>query len=302
VTAASGGNESTLGGNTIHEFTISETGDLLTFSEGGSDVDFLVVAGGGSGGTGFYHQGGGGGGGEVVESFSQTVTASSYTITVGAGSGPMTSATQPGNGGNSTVSGALSITAYGGGVGGPEQWVLDPTAGGSAGGRGSRQGTSLAAGLGVNVNAGGSSIDSSSLQGQGAGGGGGAGGAGGDAPANGARIAGAGGAGLQSTIGGTSARYGVGGNGAGESVSDLATVTTGGAQGGAWVSGSLADDGQPDTGGGGGGGGRYATGGASGAGADGIVIVSYPTAGSGPAPSGGYPVIHRIILSTAQAA
>src|SRR5210317_666931 len=67
----------------VHTFTSSGT---WTVNETLTGVDWLVVAGGGGGGGGGA-AGGGGGAGGMIEQTGQTVSAQSYTVTVGAGGG-----------------------------------------------------------------------------------------------------------------------------------------------------------------------------------------------------------------------
>jgi len=81
--AASGGTVTNVGGYRIHTFTGSGTFAVAT----GGSVEYLVVAGGGSGGVGGANTSGGTGGGGAggVLTGSVTVTAQSYSITVGEG-------------------------------------------------------------------------------------------------------------------------------------------------------------------------------------------------------------------------
>jgi hypothetical protein len=78
-------------------------------------IEVLLVAGGGSGARGRdqYNGAGGGGGGEIVK---RTIKITGdVTVTIGAGGSPATSDGSAGsNGGNSTLSGGASLTAFGG--------------------------------------------------------------------------------------------------------------------------------------------------------------------------------------------
>jgi len=109
--AASGGTVATYSNYKSHTFTSSGT---FTVTTAGSDaIDYLVVVGGGGGGA----AGGGGAGGMVTGS--GNLSATSYTITIGAGGtggrggGGGTNSTNGGSGGIGTVQGA-----NGGGAGG----------------------------------------------------------------------------------------------------------------------------------------------------------------------------------------
>lgn len=134
-----------------------------------SSVDYLVVAGGGGGG-GFYYAGGGAAGG-LLTATGYSISAGTYTITVGNGGAAGGSSAKGGNGQNSVFG---SITAYGGGGG-----ASGAAAGnGGSGGGGSSGGAYEAGGIGVYS---GSSYISAARQGYngGSASGGGASGAGG---------------------------------------------------------------------------------------------------------------------------
>lgn len=94
--------------------------------------DILTVAGGGSGG-GIY-VGGGGGAGGVVYNSSASLSATAYTVAIGAGGAANATNVDGGNAGGNTTFGALT-TAYGGGRGGYYNGVAGQ-AGGSGGGGG----------------------------------------------------------------------------------------------------------------------------------------------------------------------
>lgn len=232
--------------------------------------DYLVVAGGGGGG----HNGGGGGAGGFKTSIGGSplsVTATGYTITVGAGgaggttAGTSLSAGQVGS--NSVFS---SITSTGGGGGGTG-YGYNPTSGGSGGGAQTQQ-TGGAASPSGQGNAGGNGGTTGGLP-YAAGGGGGAGAVG----ANGndaTSTGGNGGVGLTSTLNAQSLAtyYAGGGGGAGYAVTTVGTGGTGG--GGNAGTGSVNPQaGTANTGGGGGGdkGATYA----GGAGGSGVVIIRY---------------------------
>jgi hypothetical protein len=79
-------------------------------------ADVLVVAGGGGGGSG---GGGGGGAGGLLGYTAQSLTATGYSITVGAGGeGGGASSSSPANGTVGSNSSAFSLTSIGGGSGG----------------------------------------------------------------------------------------------------------------------------------------------------------------------------------------
>lgn len=261
---ATGGTTTTNGANTIHAFTTTGNTTFTLTSPASISAQVLIVAGGGGGGGG---DGGGGGAGGVIFSSSSTVTAGSYTVTVGAGGtgaiyvtdSPTTVMTQ---GGNSSFN---SLTAIGGGFGGGENHtgangLRGGGTGGSGGGAGGANGSgtvgSATAGQG---NAGGANSGSTM------GGGGGAGGAG--STPNG-------GLGATYTVGGSAYTLAGGGGGSTRSGTGGTGVSGGGAGGGS--SGSSGVSGTANTGGGGGGGSDQ--GGGGGTGGSGIVVISYPTA------------------------
>ena len=200
-----------------------------SFTAPAGEVSYLVVGGGGGGGS---WAGGGGGGAGGVRSGSTTLTAGSYSISVGAGGA------QVNNGGNSS---AFGFTATGGGRGGGDGGGATSGGSGGGGGRWSGGGASGSSGQG---SSGGSAASMN------AGGGGGAGAAGGNGSGS---AGGGGGAGSASTITGTSVvRAGGGGGGAHENSSSGGAGGSGG--GGNANSGcSSASAGVSNTGGGGGG-------------------------------------------------
>jgi hypothetical protein len=278
---ASGGDiVATDGTYAYHAFTTTGTFRPLQ----SLSCDVLVVAGGGAGGSGGGGNsnggaGGGAGGFRVVTS--QSVTATNYTITVGAG-GAFNAGDRGSTGSNSSISG-ISITSSGGGGGGRNGGTLkDGFAGGSGGGGGASGGVAGAVGAGnsgsyspVEGFAGVAGLsDGVSYDNGGAGGG-----ASGIGSAATSARGGNGGAGSNSysswasaTSTGVSGYYAGGGGGAGF---DAKTAGTGGAGGGGAASngnGNNATPGTFSTGGGGGGGGINGNGGSGGSG---IVIVRY---------------------------
>jgi RHS repeat-associated protein len=244
-TPATGGSISTTSGYTVHTFTSSGT---FVAGSAIAGVDAIIVAGGGGGGQ--QHAGGGGAGGLLAPT-GISVSAGSYSITVGAGGAGATS--YPFTGADGSNSTALGYTAIGGGAGtGMSQYG---NSGGSGGGdgypSGGGQGGSGTSGQGNSgsVTASGSIFDG--------GGGGGAGGAG--YMYNGGAAA--------STWAGTFAGGGGGGFAGGPGGGGGAGVGGGGSANG----GNAASN----TGSGGGGGGSM--GGTGGNGGSGVVAIRYPS-------------------------
>jgi hypothetical protein len=236
--------------NSTDTFTVANVGADPTY---GTVVEYLVVGGGG--GPGQSHGGGGGAGGYRHNSaYSMTVSATSYSVTVG---------TSPNNQSNGGASSFNSIQSAGGGYGGNNNQAGN--SGGSGGGGGSHPGG--AGGGGGNSpsvspsqgNSGGSGSPGGPRYGTG--GGGGAGGSGGHGNAN---QAGSGGSASTNDISGTSLGYAGGGGGHGHG---------GGAAGGSGIGGHGSDNSPganavPNRGGGAGGQ-RAATG------SDGVVVIRY---------------------------
>jgi autotransporter-associated beta strand protein len=245
------------------------TGSGLTVNLG-LGVEFLLVGGGGSGGGG--HAGGGGGGGGVLAG-STAVAAGTYFIGVGTGGGQST-----GRGNSGTTSTAFTFTASGGGGGAGELAGATAQTGGSGGGgSGSNLSDNRAGGSGTSGqgNVGGAGATLPSLSYGVAGGGGGAGQAGFNATST---EAGNGGAGVVTTIRGTTEYFGGGGGGGGWGSQNVPGGGGGEGGGAAGASGttSVAPAGTANTGGGGGG--SSASGSSSrtgGAGGSGIVIFRY---------------------------
>jgi hypothetical protein len=243
--AASGGTVTTYGNYKSHTFTSSGT---LTFSTGGS-VDVLIVAGGGGG-----HGTAGGAGAGGMQTAAPTVTATGYTITIGAGGTD--------NGSNST---AMSTTSTGGGKSG--------TAGGSGGGS-FGTGASGTAGQGNDGGDGAMAGDIFEGTNNAYGGGGGKGAAGGNGSASaGGASGGNGGAGGGNTYRtGSTVTYAGGGGGMAEiQWQGSASAGSGGSGGGgAGSTSGSGTAGSANTGGGAGGGV-----GATAQGGSGIVVVRY---------------------------
>jgi hypothetical protein len=250
-------------------------------------ITYLAIGGGGGGGAGDTSgAGGGGAGGFVANSF--TATASTvYTITVGQGGAGKSSATAgtsgPGNNGSNTSitgTGLTTITAfYGGGGGGNDETPGgNPGLTGASGGGAGNYNMAGTPGQTFNANAqgnwGGDAIGGGPSLNYPSAGGGGAGARGAKPPnlSNG----GAGGVGLYSTITGANVAYAGGGGGA----------TYGGGTGGAGGAGGGGTGGTGNgvsnatsgaNGKGGGGGGQNNNAGFSGAGGNGVVILSITT-------------------------
>ncbi|MDH4450291.1 MAG: YDG domain-containing protein, partial [Rhodoferax sp.] len=195
-----------------------------------SNYRTLVVGGGGAGGartstTGgsSWNRGGGGGAGDFIESSTTALTQNaSYAVVVGAGGEglpniPFSPTITISPGSNSQFA---TTTAGGGGAGAPggQGDPVRPALGsGGGGGAVANAGTSQSfgqPGSGVNVNRGGLGAlgVTTNSQGDGGGGGGGAGGNGVNGAANTNRSQG--GAGLDSSITGTTVNYAAGGDGA----------------------------------------------------------------------------------------
>lgn len=239
--------------------------------------DYLVVAGGGGGGgtVSSSPAGGGGGAGGFLTSIggsALSLSATGYTVTIGAGgAGGTTSGTAGSVGSDSVFS---SITSAGGG-GGAGYGSNTPGIGGSGGGAAWKtSGTAPggAASPSGQGNAGGAAQTAGNYQGGAGGGGAGAVGTSNTAANNNGTT---GGAGLASSINGTSITYaGGGGGGGGTGTTPNGTGASGGSGGGG-AGGNFDQNGVAgiaNLGGGGGGSGYFKAGGAGGSG---IVIVRY---------------------------
>ena len=277
---------SQVGGDCIIRFTSGS--NSWTRPAGVTTVRYLVVAGGGAGGAAGGNDGSGGGGAGGVLAGTFNSTASSYTISVGAGgasSSANASSHNPAsfNGANSFISGTglTTITAIGGGSGSSESGVTRTAQnGGSGGGAGGYSGTKGSGTSGPPRQG----YDGGSATGPGDGGGGGAGAPGGNGnSANSGTAARAGGIGVTNDITGSSTYYGGGGGASGDarnsSTSGGAGGTGGGGNGAAASNNSAAaGSGSANTGGGGGGAAGVNPVGSvkpTGAGGSGVVIIRY---------------------------
>ena len=279
VALPTGGTITTSGGYRYHEFTSS--GDFVVSNEL-TGIDYIVVAAGAGGGG----WGGGGGAGGLITQTSQTLSAATYPIVLGAGgygagvAAGYTGSYQPGGDGGATT--FNSLTAIGGGGGGYHN-AFPGRAGGSGGGGGGSNGTlnDTAGGSGTagQGNAGGYGGGVSANYG-GGGGGGGAGAAGSNATGYGA-TGGAGGAGLAPTGFSSFGDSGYFAGGAGGHTDRQAGAAVsiggvgGGGNGGGYVPNTSAQNGDANTGGGGGGSYGASSNGKCGHGGSGTVIIRY---------------------------
>jgi hypothetical protein len=264
---ATGGTTTLVGGYWYHTFTSSGT---LTPTEP-LDVEVLVVAGGGGGGSansGNSVSGGGGGAGGYLAT-TQSLSATGYAVTIGAGgAGGATGANKGLNGSNASFN-ALVAIGGGGGAG----WVQNTAGSGGSGGGGTGfNAGSAGTGTGGQGNNGGGPNDQ-----QRGGGGGGAGEAGFAATygSNFAAPEGQGGDGLQWLNG----NYYAGGGGGGENLDPATGIASGGLGGGGSAAGKTGtgDAGTANTGGGGAGTNHIGSAGGDpgAAGGSGVVIVRY---------------------------
>jgi hypothetical protein len=280
-----GGSITTSGNFRIHTFNSSSSFVVpsgLTIS----NVEYLVIAGGGGaaaehgtngaggGGAGGYRTsvvGATSGGGASAES-RLTLTAATYTVTIGGGGPGITSGAGAGTAGvNSTFGSSPAITSTGGGRG-ANSTAGTGGSGGSGGGGETTASTPGGAGTAGQGFAGGTATVPN-----GGGGGGGAGqtGRNGGDPAGGR--GGVGGAGVSSSITGSAVTRGGGGGGAGwENGAGSPGGTGGGGISSTRDSGNVGANGVANTGGGGGAAKDTTSyGGQSGAGGSGVVIIRY---------------------------
>jgi hypothetical protein len=285
---ASGGNTITTDGTYwYHSFLNSGTFTPITTLS----CDYLVVAGGGGGGGGagsVAAAGAGAGGFRTGTGFS--VTATPYTITVGAGGAGGQGAAIGASGSNSVFS---SITSTGGGFGSPQSTYNTGGAGGS-GGSGGGGSWNFPGGIsgpaGAASPSGQGNIGGTGNQSRGGAGGGGAGQAGSSSVSNSlfdGQSGFNGGNGLSNSYSGSAVTYAGGGGGGGQS--PITTTYNGGsggtggggaggnATGGATNTITNGGNGSANLGGGGGGGSvaNSALFGNGGSGGSGIVIVRY---------------------------
>ena len=248
IAAPTGGTITTYGSYRVHTFL--STANFVAAATLTTDV--LAVAGGGGGGAASGGDGGGGGAGGMLVSSGFSVSAGTYSVTVGGGGAGSTSGAAGSNGANSVFS---SLTAIGGGGG--SSGGNNANSGGSGGAPGSngsnqgsaRSGTSGQGNDGFRDNAG---------EGTGGGGAGATGATNGD-----------GGAGLANAFRtGSNITY-AGGGGGGRDGRSASGGTGGGGNGSTSTSSSA---GATNTGGGGGASGGSANGRAGGSG---IVVIRY---------------------------
>ena len=265
--AATGGTVTTDGDYKVHSFNSSGTFQITIL---GSDavVEYLVIAGGGGGGSNI---GGGGGAGGYRTATGFSVSATTYSITIGAGGAGISPNTSQGNQGSNSI--FSSITSTGGGGGGCDSGPYnDGTNGGSGGGGGGQGGTGGSASPAGQGYDGGDGANASTYA---SAGGGGAGGPGPDASGSSPAVDGA--DGLASSITGSSVTRAGGGGGSENGGSTPPGAGSGGAGGGgdgALHNGNSAFPADANTGSGGGGM-RSGTSGTSGAGGSGVVIIRY---------------------------
>ena len=282
--AATGGTVTCCGDYKIHTFTGPGTFTVTCGGNivGNNKIDYLVLAGGGAGGEGKAANGGGSGGGAggfreskatgapwtaspLATCASLTLSAAPYPITVGAGGGPGSGCGQPGS-----VSTFSSITSAGGGGGGGGQGPGGDDGGsGAARNLGNTPPVSPPQGQNGSPNTGGA-----------AGGGGGAGEIGANTPhQTNYGVGGRGGAGVNTSISGSSIAYAGGGGGGGYAGGPQGAPNTGGAGSpcGTGGRGNPVANGTTNRGGGGGGngGGDTTNNAPHGLGGSGIVVIRY---------------------------
>jgi len=266
---SSGGTITTSGGRTFHIFTTNGTFTALP----NTSVEIFLIGGGGGGGG---WAGGGGGAGNLII-LTTTLSADSYSVTIGQGGTGGVNLASVGSAGGSTSFGSIA-TALGGGGGGTV-FIGSGTNGGCGGGGSELAGTlSPGAAITGTVNSGTVIQNLATVGGTGANNGNAGGAGGGGVVTKGSNVA------LASPVGGNGGAgylyygtyYGGGGGGnAGGTYWGTPVIGTGGIGGGG--NGAIfgiepsATSGTPNTGGGGGGAGY----GVGASGGSGIVIVSY---------------------------
>ena len=250
-------------------------------------ADVLCIAGGGGGATARYGNsaGGGGGAGGLVALTSQSLSATAYSVTVGAGGVRGTASVTATQGGNSQFASTTAAVGGGRGAGYNGGFYASGTGGSGGGGQGFAENsgtTSGAAGTAGQGNTGGSSIyNYPTYLNYASGGGGGAGAVGQDAQTqyqsgNGGNGSNAYSSWASATTTGDQGYYAGGGGGGGYSNSPLVVGGNGGLGGGGdgeYSSSFSTFAGATNTGGGGAGGSTNST--TSGAGGSGLVIVRY---------------------------
>ena len=246
--------------------------------------DVLVIAGGGSGGQ--VYSGGGGAGG-LAQQTGRSVTATGYTVTIGAGGAGVAAGTNAnGNNGSNSVFDTITANGGGGGAGWVGNTGTNGLSGGSGGGgsMGTTANTTTTGGTATQGNSGGAT-EYGNNGGAGARGtgsayfGGGGGGAGAVGQAATFTAPGNGGNGLNTwsswatTTGtGVNGYYAGGGGGAAEGGAQSSGGAGGGGAGNVYPSPLTTNNATANTGSGGGGSVNTVT---SGAGGSGIVIVRY---------------------------
>jgi hypothetical protein len=265
LAAPTGGTTATSGGYKYHKFT--STGNFVT--AGTLPIEYVIIAGGGAGGH--RHAGGGGAGGAF--NGTMTLTAGTYTATIGAGGAKRIIADQTDvigpNGDNSSFNGQIAIGGGGGGANGQ-----NGADGGSGGGDGERTNTSVGGSGTANQGSNGGGTPTGNYGG--GGGGGGKGGAGSNGPGNGT-----GGAASNiwsvwatATSSGVSGYYAGGGGAGGYQLSGYSAPGGGGGAGAGGGDDRSGVDATANTGSGGGGGGQTA-GPLAGSGGSGIILIRY---------------------------
>jgi len=266
--SATGGSTYQTGGYKYHKFTSSGTFAVSNAGQApNNQFDYLICAGGAAGG---HRHAGGGGAGGLLYSNTSTLTAQSYTITVGAGGAKFTNQDQSGRlGRDGNDSSALGLTATGGGGGGDNG---PPGRSGGSGGGGGESNSQGGSGISGQGNPGGNKQGSY---------GGGCGGGGKGAQGQDGNSGGQGGSGgqyttfAQATSSGSGNYYAGGGGGGGYQVGGRRASGGSGGGGNGGGDGASGTDASGNTGSGGGGGGQT-NGPIAGSGGSGIVIIRYP--------------------------
>ena len=246
--------------------------------------DVLVIAGGGSGGQ--VYSGGGGAGG-LAQQTGRSVTATGYTVTIGAGgAGVAAGTTANGNNGSNSVFDTITANGGGGGAGWVSNTGTNGLSGGSGGGgsMGTTANTTTTGGTATQGNSGGATgygnNGGAGARGTGSayfGGGGGGAGAVGQAatftaPGNGGNGLNTWSSWATTTGTGVNGYYAGGGGGAAEGGAQSSGGAGGGGAGNVYPSPLTTNNATANTGSGGGGSVNTVT---SGAGGSGIVIVRY---------------------------
>ena len=281
---------STVGTSGNYKYHVFNQSGTFTISQAGNDVggvDYLVIAGGGSGGYSTAGGGGGAGGyrnsynnetsgrGSSSETALTTMTASTYTITVGAGGPGRSSAPWAENGEDSKIIGTgVSIISLGGGGGsGGRTGYAGGSNGGSGGGGSDAFTASQPGGSGTSNQGydGGNAAGTNSTYT--AGGGGGAGSVGQPGVGGSGGQGGQGGAGLTSSITNSAVTRAGGGGGSVYNGTQGSGGSGGGGRGSQYTSNQSPLQGDINTGSGGGGGDRGVT--THRNGGSGIVVIRY---------------------------